>query len=299
MFKKLVSLMLALLILFSLGLAQAEPVTIVDMFGRESVITEPVTRIVALTPADCEILCALGCEDALAGRGPYCDYPSGILDVPVVESGAEMNLEQIIALEPQVLLLSDMAHTLENTLALERAGIKVVTSSADGINSVFASIRIIGKLMGKDAEAEALVSDMQSTFDDIRARSASSAALGKTVYFEISPLQWGLWTGGSNTFMDEIAQMCGVKNLFADVDSWAEVSEEQVLERNPDFIVTTTMYYGEGPLPDEEILSRESWADVTAVKNGRVYHAGSDEFTRPGPRLKQAAIELYNLLNAE
>lgn len=297
MFKKLVSLMLALLILFSLGLAQAEPVTIVDMFGRESVITEPVTRIIALTPADCEILCALGCEDTLVGRGTYCDYPASILDVPVVESGAEMNLEQIIALEPQVLLLSDMAHTFEATLALERAGIKVITSSSDGIDGVFSSIRIIGKLMGKDAEAEALVSDMQNTFDDIRARSASSPVQGKTVYFEISPLQWGLWTGGSNTFMDEIAQMCGVKNLFADVDSWAEVSEEQVLARDPDYIVTTTMYYGEGPLPDEEILSRESWADVTAVKTGRVFHAGSDELTRPGPRLKDAAIALYNFFN--
>lgn len=297
MFKKLVSLMLALLILFSLGLAQAEPVTIVDMFGRESVITEPVTRIIALTPADCEILCALGCEDTLVGRGTYCDYPASILSVPVVESGAEMNLEQIIALEPQVLLLSDMAHTLEATLALERAGIKVITSSSDGIDGVFASIRIIGKLMGKDAEAEALVKDMQQTFDDIRTRSASSPVQGKTVYFEISPLQWGLWTGGSNTFMDEIAQMCGVKNLFADVDSWAEVSEEQVLARDPDYIVTTTMYYGEGPLPDEEILSRESWADVTAVKTGRVFHAGSDELTRPGPRLKDAAIALYNFFN--
>lgn len=299
MFKRLIALVLVLFIMLSLGcgLAQNGPITVVDMFGRETTITQPVTRIIALTAAECEILCALGCEDALVGRGPYCDYPQSILDVPVVESGAEINIEQIIALQPQVLLLSDMAHTLETTLALERAGIKVVTSSSDGIDGVFSYIRIIGKLMGKDSQAEALVADMQSTFDEIRQKSAASAVQGKTVYFEISPLQWGLWTGGSHTFMDEIAQMCGVKNIFADVDSWAEVSEEQVLERDPDYIVTTTMYYGEGPLPDEEILSRESWADVAAIKTGHVFHAGSDELTRPGPRLKEAAIQLYNFFN--
>lgn len=67
------------------------------------------------------------------------------------------------------------------------------------------------------------------------------------MYFEVSPLEWGLWTAGKNTFMDELATLCGVTNAFADVDGWAEISEEQVLDRNPDFIVTNTMYYGRRP----------------------------------------------------
>ena len=52
---------------------------------------------------------------------------------------------------------------------------------------------------------------------------------------------------------------------------WGEISEEQVLERNPDYIVTISMYYGEGPTPEEEILSRTGWENVTAVKNGDVF----------------------------
>ena len=288
MTKKLVSLFLAMALLFSFALADG--VSLTDMYGREVTLTEPATRIVALSPADCEILCALGCEEALVGRGTYCDYPASILEVPVVESGAEANLEQIIALAPQVVLLADMAHSAEFVQALENVGIRVVVSNADTIEGVYTAIGNIGTLMGKTAEAEVLIAGMQQSFDEIRAKSAQS---GKTVYFEISPLQWGLWTGGAGTFMQELAQICGMENIFADVEGWAEVSEEQVLSRNPDYIVTTTMYFGEGPTPAEEILGRESWQDVTAVKNGAVFNANSDEVTRPGPRLKDAAEELF------
>lgn len=288
MTKKLVSLFLAVALLFSFALADG--VSLTDMYGREVTLTEPATRIVALSPADCEILCALGCEEALVGRGTYCDYPASILEVPVVESGAEANLEQIIALAPQVVLLADMAHSAEFVQALENVGIRVVVSNADTIEGVYTAIGNIGALMGKEAEAEALIAGMQQSFDEIRAKSTQS---GKTVYFEISPLQWGLWTGGAGTFMQELAQICGMENIFADVEGWAEVSEEQVLSRNPDYIVTTMMYFGEGPTPAEEILGRESWQDVTAVKNGAVFNANSDAATRPGPRLKEAAEALF------
>lgn len=81
------------------------------MLGREITLSEPVERIVALTAADCEILCALGCENLLVGRGTYCDYPQSILSVPIVASGERTNMEQIIALSPQVVLMGDMAQS--------------------------------------------------------------------------------------------------------------------------------------------------------------------------------------------
>ena len=97
------------------------------------------------------------------------------------------------------------------------------------------------------------------------------------------PLQYGLWTAGSGTFMDEIAAMLGLTNIFADVDGWAEVSQEQVIERNPDYIVTISMYYGEGPTPVEEILSRDGWADIAAVQNEAILNLPDNQLTRPGP----------------
>ncbi len=269
-------------------------VTVTDMYGREMTLDKPVTRVVALSAADCEILCALGCEAALVGRGTYCDYPASIQGVPVVESGMQTNVEQIIALAPDVVLMADMAQSVDVVNALEAAGIRVAVSNADSIEGVYASIRVIGKLMGKEGEAEALVADMQVAFDQIRQQSN---AQGKTVYFEVSPLEWGLWAAGSGTFMDEIAQMCGLTNIFSDVDGWAEVSEEQVLLRNPDIIVTTAMYFGQGLTPVEEINARASWTEISAVKNGQVFNADSDMITRPGPRLRDAAVALYQFLN--
>ena len=298
MSKKLIALLLALALAVSMTAALAEDatVTVTDMYGREITLTEPATRIVALTASDCEILCALGCEDALVGRGEYCDYPASILEVPAVQSGMETNVEQIIALAPQVVLMSDMAQAPEQVDALEAAGIRVVVSNAKDIAGTYTAIRMIGQLMGKDAEAESLVSDMQAAFDDIAAKSENS---GKTVYFEVSPLEWGLWTAGANTFMDELATMCGLQNAFADVDGWAAISEEQVLERNPDYIVTITMYWGEGPTPVEEIKGRAGWEGIGAVVNDGILNADSNAVSRPGPRLKDAAIELFNFVYGE
>lgn len=296
MFKKTLALFLSLLLAFSLTAASAQDavVTLIDMYGREISLDEPAARIVALTPSDCEILCALGMEDALVGRGEYCDYPESIQALPVVQSGAATNIEEILALNPQVVLMSDMAQAKEQVDMLEANGVRVVVSNADDIAGVYTAIRMLGSLMGCDAKAEALVADMQAAFDDIAAKSEST---GKTVYFEVSPLAYGLWTAGSSTFMDELAAMCGLTNAFADVDGWAAISEEQVLERNPDYIVTISMYFGEGPTPVEEIMGRTGWESLNAVVNGDVFNADSNAVSRPGPRLMDAAVELYNFLN--
>lgn len=298
MTKKLVSLFLALVMAFSLTAAFAEStaVTVTDMAGREITLDAPATKVVALTASDCEILAALGAEDTLVGRGEYCDYPESILEVPAVQSGADTNLEQIIALEPQVVVMAKMAQTEEQVAALEAAGIRVVVSDAQDIEGVYTAIRLIGTLVGRNDEAEAMVADMQSTFADIAAKSENT---GKTVYFEVSPLQWGLWTAGKGTFMDELATMCGLTNAFADVEGWAEISEEQVLERDPDYIVTISMYYGEGPTPVEEIKSRAGWDALKAVQNDAIFNADSNEVSRPGPRLKDAAEALYTFVTGE
>ena len=291
--KTLIALLCALLALTA-ACALADGVAVTDMYGREVALDAPITRVVALTPSDCEILCALGGEELLVGRGKYCDYPESILGLPVVQSGADTNIEEILALEPQVVLMSDMSQTQEQAELLEKNGVRVVISDAEDVAGVYTAIRMIGALTGLGDAAEALVGDMQATFDRV---AASSESTGRTVYFEVSPLQYGLWTAGSHTFMDELATICGLRNAFADVEGWSAISEEQVLARDPDYIVTITMYYGEGPTPVEEIVSRPGWESLKAVKNGCVYNADSNAISRPGPRLKDAALELYNFVN--
>jgi len=293
MSKKLVSLFLVLLMMLSMTtmvVAEDTSVTITDMHGREIVLTEPVTRIVALTPADCEILCAIGCEDMLVGRGKYCDYPETILELPALATGDNLNVEEILALEPQIVLMSDMNQTDEQVQLLEQNGVKVVVSETTDIEGVYTAIRMISTLVGKEAEGEAVIAKMQATFEYI---SGLCEKTDKTIYFEVMPLEWGLWTAGDKTFMHELAHICGMENAFADIVDWQAISAEQVIERDPDYIVLVT---GMGETAVDEVLGREGWGDMKAIKAAAVYNADSYAMTRPAPRLADAAIGLYEFL---
>lgn len=300
--KKAIVFLLSLCILLSLcactqraeSAPQTAAVTVTDMCGKTVSLEKPASRIVALTAADCEIVCALGGASLLVGRGEYCDYPEEILSLPAVQSGLQANMEMIIALQPELVIMSHMDQTEEQIAQLENAGIAVAASYAQDIDGVYEAISMIGSLIGADAEAEALCASMQEEFSALCSHKEENA--GKTVYFEVSPLQWGLWAAGKGSFMDEIATMLGLTNVFSDVDSWGEVSEEQVLSRNPDYIVTIGMYDQDGLSPADEILSRNGWSEISAVKNRKILNLTDNELSRPSPRLVVGAEALLQFV---
>jgi iron complex transport system substrate-binding protein len=291
MLKRTLTLIVALCL--ALTLCASAEIQSTDMLGRAHTFQAPATRVVALSAAECEILFALNAGSTLVGRGEYCDYPEAALPTPVLGSGGETNIEEILALKPDLVLMNSMAQPLEQVEAIEKAGIPVFVTQATDIAGVYAAISGIGQAVGKDQEAQALVDGMKAAFDSLKSKINAGSA-PKTVYFEVSPLEYGLWTAGKNTFMNELADMLGLKNIFDDVDGWAEVSQEQVIARNPDMIVTVTMYFGDGPKPDEEIKSRAGWEGITAVKEGKILTADNNAMTRPGPRLADAAQSLYD-----
>ncbi len=288
--RKPVALLLALLLALPCLPALADGVTAVDMKGREITLDAPATRVLAVSAAECEILYALGAGDTLVGRSESCNYPAEALSLPVVASGAGLNAEQIIALNPDIVIMSTMAQTIEQVESLERAGIPVAVTVSKGIQGVYESIALIGALTGKNDEADMLIRQMQDAFDAI---SKEADHAGKTVYFEVSPLEWGLWTAGSGTFMDEIAAICGLENAFHDVSDWAPISPEQVIERNPDYIITMTPASDDCPSPIDEIKSRAGWENISAVQNDGILCADNDSITLPGPRLVDAAQSIH------
>lgn len=294
MAKKRLLLVLVLSLMVGIAAAQTTEVKLTDFVEREITLAKPAERIVALMPADCEILYALGAEDLLVGRGEYCNYPEAILEKEVVKSGQEMNLEQIIALSPDVVVASKMNHSEEQINALENAGVKTVIIDAQNLSDVYKAITLLGQLTGKAEKAEQLNQQMQNDFAEV-VKEVDGRTAG-TVYYEASPLQYGLWAAGGGTFMNELGSMIGLKNIFAQQEGWPQVSEEQVIKANPDFIVSTTMYFGEGPKPVEEIFARQGWQDIAALKNSQVMNADNDEITRPGPRLVNAIRDLYKFV---
>lgn len=271
-------------------------ITVTDMMGREINFTEVPSKVIVLKPSESEILDAIGGIDSLIGRGTYVDYPESVLDLPVVATGRDTNAEEIIALEPDLVLMSDMAQTEEQISSfLENAGIKVVMTSAATIDEVYKSIEVVGKVMRLEENAEGVIAQMKSDFEELSKTAEQNA--GKTIYFEISPLEYGLWSGGSGTFMDEIGNILGLENIFSDIEGWSEVSEEEVIARNPDYIVTIAMGSTEGETPVEEILGRAGWEGISAVQNEKVLNLTDDSLSRPSPRLVQGAKALSEFIS--
>lgn len=269
--------------------------TVVDMTGREVSFEKTPEKVVAITPSDGENLNAIGAVDSLVGIGTYVDNPEEILSLPVVASGSDLNAEEIIALEPDLVLMADMAQSEEQIKALSDAGVNVVITNAGTIEEVYQALELIGKVMGKEDDAAKVIQDMKDSFKAIEANKENLA--GKKIYFEVSPLEYGLWSAGVHTFMDEIAQIVGLENIFADVEGWSEVSEEEVIARNPDYIVTITMGSMEGPSPVEEIMTRPGWEGITAVKEGKILNLVDNELSRPSVRLVQGAEALNDFVN--
>lgn len=291
--KKLVSLLLALMMLVSCTAVFAETaeaaIVVTDMTGRTVTLAKPAEKVVVLTASCAEIVYALGKGDTVVGRGEYCDYPADIFAVPSVQSGYETNIESIIALEPELVIMDTMAQNPDQVAALEAAGIAVLVTTEAGIDGVYTAIEIIGDVMGARAEADEIVAAMKEGFAEL---DGLFADLGITVYFDIEPEAWGLYTCGAGTFMDEIAQLLGLKNIFADQTGWVPVSSEQVIALNPALIVSTNAYDYEGMSPKEEIVARAGWDVISAVADDCIFMADNSAMTRPGPRLLEAAVSL-------
>lgn len=268
--------------------------TLVDMIGREVSFEKPAEKVVAITPSDAENLNAIGAVDSLVGIGTYVDNPEEILSLPVVASGSDLNAEEIIALEPDLVLMSDMAQSEEQINSLTDAGVNVLVTKAGTIEEVYKALELIGKVMGKEEDAAKVIQNMKDSFAAIEANKEDLA--GKKIYFEVSPLEYGLWSAGAHTFMDEIAQIVGLENIFADVEGWSEVSEEEVIARNPDYIVTISMGSMEGPSPVEEIMGRPGWEGITAVKDGKILNLVDNELSRPSVRLVEGAEALNDFV---
>ncbi len=307
MSKKLVSLFLALALVLACVPAFAEDsITVTDMAGREVTLTGPAESIVVLMPSDCEILFEIGAGDKVIGRGSYCDYPEdAVADIPVVKSGYELNIEEIIALKPQLVIMFMMGHTKEQAEQIENeAKIPVIATSASTIAETYDVITLLGKVTGQEEEAAAVVQNMKDRFDAVASKAQDS---GMTVYFESTPLEygWGLYSAGKGSFMDEIGNLCGLKNIFGDVtdgNGWPVVNEEDVIAANPDIIITIDSNGMGEQNAAEIIMAREAWQGMDAVKNGRIYVVDGNAFSRPGPRLTmpaEALMELIESLRAE
>ncbi|WP_246316510.1 ABC transporter substrate-binding protein [Planococcus glaciei] len=262
----------------------SEAYTVKDDRGQELTFEQAPETIVSLIPSNTEIVYALGEGDKLIGATDYDNYPEEAKKVERVSDSVAFNAERILEMKPDVVLAYSTGEVAPELAQLEDADIPVfVIQSATSFDEVYGDIEQIASVLAAEEKGEELVKDIQTQIQDVQDKLAAVEEK-KDVYMEISPSP-EIYTTGKSTFQQEILNHAQVENVFEDLEGWPNISEEEVITRDPEIILTTVSYV-EDAIGD--IKARESWSTVEAIEDGDVYFVDSDITSRPGPRIGEA-----------
>ena len=276
--KKLLTLLLALSVLTGLTFAAGKS-------SKKNTASD--VRIVTLGPAATEIIFAIGAQDQLVARTDLCDYPPEAANYPSVGgfAGNTISLEAIISYEPTLVYLFAGMHDFL-VQPLQDLGITVYVSDAVSIDAVKKEILEIDALTGHDKGAQKVVKQMDATLarTEKLIKNKMKKQAKPTVYWEV----WHepMMSVGKNTFMNDIITLAGGINIFGNEEyAYPMVSEEAVLDANPDFI----LYTGDG-------MGGGQPSDIFKPKGGVYYMGDDDRYVRSIPRCVDAVEKLANIL---
>jgi iron complex transport system substrate-binding protein len=306
MLRKLI-LPLPLLVFTLAACAPAAPVApppaaikLTDGLGREVVLQSPAVRVVSLAPSNTEILFALGAGDQVVGRDEFSDYPSEAAALPTVGgSFGGYNLEQIVALEPGLVLAAEI-NTPEQVKALEDLGLTVYyLSNPKTLEEMYANLQVVAQLTGREATAAALIESLKARVQAVDEKIAS-LSYAPVVFYEIDATDPNKpFSAGPGTFIDLLIVRAGGINLTSAAgitDAYPQVSLEQIVSVDPQFIILGDAMWG---VTVESVAARPGWDGLTAVKEGRVLPFDDNLVSRPGPRLVDGLEQLAQLLHPD
>ncbi len=283
MFKKLTPILLALILLLSIPV-YAEGVTVVDGMGREITIATPPQTVVSLTPANTEVLYALGCGDKVVGVDNQSDYPAeaAALEHKVGDYYAP-NVEAVVALKPDVVFASDKLQqtAVEQLTAL---GVTVICNDPTALSDVAPGIEMMAKVMGADPSA-------------ITGDIANRLAAAKTkVYFALTFGEYGNYTAGPGTFIDDMLTLLRCENVAGTAQlAWPEYTMEQLALDDPDVILVSSMASAGDVV--EQLKQTPGFSELRCVKEGHVYAVDANITSRPGPRIGEAVTVIAEAVN--
>jgi len=274
------------------------PVTITDDANREVTIEEEPETIVSIQASNTEIAFALGLGDKIIGVSDYDNYPEEALEIQKV-GAQDINAELVLSLLPDIALVTDYHYESHPEILkqFEEAGIDViVVGGAESFEDTYDKIEMIASATGTTEEADEIITDMKERLQAIKDKATAEIKDKKRVWVEVSPAP-DIFTTGQNTFMHEMLESIQAVNVAEDQEGWVKMNEEEIVNLNPDVIITTYGYYVENP--SEQVLARQGWAEVPAIKNKKVFDVDNDTVTRPGPRLVEGVETLAELIYPE
>ncbi|SDR41571.1 PGF-CTERM-anchored ABC transporter substrate-binding protein [Natronobacterium texcoconense] len=268
------------------------PMELTDATGEEVSLEEPPERVVALQPSDTQTVFEIGAEDQLVGM-PINDYTDHHdagdrtdIDIPEDE---RIDVETVIDLEPDVVLAANV--TVDGDVQqLRDAGLTVYHfETAESLDDVRDNVYTTGQLIGECEGAEERVDWM-----DERLEVVEEAVDGEDRPLAYWSLGFG-WTAGAETFQDEVLQTAGVENLGAEagIVEWQEISDEVIIEEDPEWIIYGVDEEGEDPGLSEGVMA------TTAYENDQLVAVDSNQINQAAPHVVYAIEDIVQAVHPE
>lgn len=267
--------------------APSKPQT--DDFGDAIVVKSPPQRVVSLNPATTDLIFALGAGKRLVGRTHWDLYPKEAIDVPDLGTGLRPNVEAVLGARPDLVVLYASNDNRAAASAFRAAGVNTISIKIDHIDDFYRASHVLSKLLGDSTRGIIVADSVKRTIDSVR---AITAKLPRPTVF------WHIWdapliTIGRGSYMNELIEIAGGSNIYADrAEPSPQVSIEDVLKRNPQYIVT-------GPEGSKDLSADAKWTPLAAVKEKRILVVDTAIVGRPSVRLGEAALSIAKLLHPE
>jgi len=270
--------------------------TMIDRAGNQFNLPKKITTIISTAPSNTEILVELGLADKLVAIDKYSADIEGVsTDLPKIDF-RNPDAETLVGLKPDIIIASghNKSGNEDPFAAVKEAGIEViyipVSSSIEGI---YEDINFIAEVTGTEKKGTEIVDNMKNEINSIKEIS-DTISNKKSVYFEIGSTP-SLYSFGNNTFLNEMIELIGAKNILSNENSWISPSEESILKANPDVIFTSE--------PTENIIesikTRDGWKDITAVKGNNIFVIDKNSSSRPSQNILKALKEMAKAVYPE
>ena len=263
-----------------------------DEAGRTVNLPSKIERLISLAPNLTEIVYAIGAGDRLVGNTTFCDYPEEAKNVQRVGDTLQPSIERILALRPQLVLVSTASQLEAFTKQLDQHEIAVYVTNPRDLEGVFRSIENVGELLNQQERAEQVVNQLRG-----RATSVEEAVrLSKPVRVFYQLLAEPLYTAGRDSFVTDLIRRAGGISVTADVpEAWPRYSEESAVAARPEAIILPT----DGSMGSANSTVAEGLKRSPAALSGKVYKIDGDFLSRPGPRAVDGLEEIARALHPE
>jgi iron complex transport system substrate-binding protein len=263
-----------------------------DELGNDVAIKPNPQRIVSLAPNITETLFALGLGPQVVGVTTYCTYPEEAKKVTRVGDTLRPNLEQIIALRPDLVLVSTASQLEEFRAKLYQAGIPVFAVKSVSIEEIFTSIETIGQITNREAQAGELVLGLRKRLNAVMDRVANKQRPKVLFIVGTEPLI----TAGRGAFITDIIKLAGGDSITADLPTdWPAYSTETAIAKAPEVIILPGLKHG-----NQEPMKLPEGLQVTpAAREGRTYNIDDELILRPGPRIIDGLEQMSKLFHPE